>query len=168
LRYLDWRKAMLYFFAPTEIDPKSTRDLQLKLEVQETSYPEHWGHGHTTPGEDKLFDYIDSSIIPTLSIFMLYYVRSPPARLGLVLVSTTMFACVLQLVVRARALEVFADTGRRLMVLASAIERGSWLTRRYTRFTVVQVVFVGSTIGSLNHATLGVSMMSQERIILKQ
>ncbi len=101
---------MLYFFAPTEIDPKSTRNRQLTFRIHKNFYPEHWGHSHRTPGGDDLFDYRDSSIVPTLSIFMLYYVRSPPARLGLVLVFPTMFACVLQLVARARTSEVFVAT----------------------------------------------------------
>ena len=51
-----------------------------------------------------------SALLPTLSIFVLYYVRSPPARLGLVLTFATIFATVLQLVVTAKPTKVFAAT----------------------------------------------------------
>ncbi len=69
---------MLYFFAPTEIDPKSTRDPQLKFGIQENFYHKHWGdssiHRFTRTVSTLL-----SAPLPTLSIFVLYFVRSPPA-----------------------------------------------------------------------------------------
>lgn len=51
-----------------------------------------------------------SALLPTLSIFVLYYVRNVPARLGLILAFTTLFAMTLQLLSRARPAEVFAAT----------------------------------------------------------
>ena len=51
-----------------------------------------------------------SSLLPTLSIFVLYYVKSPPARLGLILGFTIVFAITLQCVSRARPADIFAAT----------------------------------------------------------
>lgn len=51
-----------------------------------------------------------SSLLPTLSIFALYYVKNMPARLGLILAFTTIFAAILELVSNARRAEVFAIT----------------------------------------------------------
>lgn len=106
--------------ADHELDPMS----RLLRYLIPNIYHRHWGHKHHSPDNDNLFEYKDSSIhkfirtistplsalLPTLSIFVLYYVRSQPARLGLVLLFTTMFAVVLQLVARARTVEVFAAT----------------------------------------------------------
>ena len=84
----------------------------------------HIGHRWKKPTDDNIFVYKDShldraargvctflsALLPTLSIFVLYYVRPAPARLGLVLAFTTIFAVVLQLVARATPKEVFAAT----------------------------------------------------------
>lgn len=73
---------------------------------------------------DDLFEYNDShlsrtahtlssalsSLLPTISIFALYYVKNMPARLGLIMAFTTMFAAILELVSNARRAEVFAIT----------------------------------------------------------
>ncbi|MCJ1452195.1 hypothetical protein MMC28_002537 [Mycoblastus sanguinarius] len=104
-------------------------------------YHRLWGMHWSTPTvEGGIFEYPDSSLdraartlntllsslLPTLSIFVLYYVKSPPARLGLILGFTIVFAITLQCVSRARPADIFAATAA---------------------FAAVQVVFVGSTSG---------------------
>jgi hypothetical protein len=51
-----------------------------------------------------------STSLPTLSIFVLYSVRSMPARLGLILVFTALFNVILLLVSRASKVEIFTAT----------------------------------------------------------
>ena len=73
---------------------------------------------------DKIFEYdqtklrrvadgfstVFSSVLPTLSILVLYYIHNTSIRLGLILLFTSLFAAILVLVSRARRIEVFAAT----------------------------------------------------------
>ena len=51
-----------------------------------------------------------SSVLPTASIFVLYYIRSLSLRLGMIMLFTTVFAVALAVMVKARRVEVFAAT----------------------------------------------------------
>ena len=65
-----------------------------------------------------------SSLLPTLAILVLYFVKSMLVRIGLVIVFTFMFSFVLSIFTGARNVEVFSATAA---------------------FAAVEVVFVGST-----------------------
>lgn len=51
-----------------------------------------------------------SSLLPSTSIFILYFVQSPIARLAVIMVFTTVFSSTLVLVTKARRIDVFAAT----------------------------------------------------------
>ena len=51
-----------------------------------------------------------ASLAPTISIFVLYYIRSTTLRLGLILVFTSLFAVILSMFANARRVEIFAAT----------------------------------------------------------
>lgn len=51
-----------------------------------------------------------SSILPTVSIIVLYCIKSTMARLWVILAFTTSFAVVLAVLVKARRVEIFAAT----------------------------------------------------------
>lgn len=105
---------------PTEQDPFS----KALYRIIPGFIHEHLGFRLKKPDQHNIFEYGDSglnrfarsmttvlsALLPTLSIFVLYYVRNVPARLGLILAFTTIFAVALQLVSRARPAEVFAAT----------------------------------------------------------
>jgi len=65
-----------------------------------------------------------ASLLPTVSIFVLYFVHSPLARLGSIVLFTILFSVVLAVIAKARRVDCFAAT---------------------TAFAAVLVVFVGST-----------------------
>jgi hypothetical protein len=65
---------------------------------------------------------IMASLLPTVSMFALYFIRDPLARMGAILAFTTLFSIVLTLFTKARRAEVFAAAAA---------------------FAAVQVVFVG-------------------------
>lgn len=92
-------------------------------------YHRHIGHRWkqpptTTNSVGALFEYQNSkldrvgrtlrtllsTLLPTSSIFVLYYVRSSLVLLGLILVFTALFALTVQLTSRARPVEIFAAT----------------------------------------------------------
>jgi hypothetical protein len=66
-----------------------------------------------------------SSLLPTLSIFALYIIQSPLARMAAIVAFSFLFSVVLSVVAKARRVDTFAAT---------------------TAFAAVQVVFVGTTI----------------------
>ena len=83
--------------------------------------------GHKLKTEDPdnaTFDYKDdtvlvaiqvlstilSSLAPTVSIFVLYFIKSTLVRLGLVLVFTSLFAVILSIFTNAKRVEIFAAT----------------------------------------------------------
>ncbi|KAL9024983.1 MAG: hypothetical protein Q9196_006110 [Gyalolechia fulgens] len=68
-----------------------------------------------------------SSLLPSTSIFVLYFLRNPIARLAAIMVFTTIFSSTLLLVTKARRIDIFAATTAR------------------TRFAAVQAVFVGGS-----------------------
>ncbi len=49
-----------------------------------------------------------SSLLSTMTIFILYFIRSPLARLGSIVAFTLLFSAVLSLVARARRVDCFA------------------------------------------------------------
>jgi len=63
-----------------------------------------------------------SSVIPTASIFVLYFVKSMIARLAVITAMSFLFSFIMTVIVRGRRVDVFAAT---------------------TAFAAVQVVFVG-------------------------
>ncbi|KAL8645574.1 MAG: hypothetical protein Q9210_006633 [Variospora velana] len=65
-----------------------------------------------------------SSLLPSASIFLLYFVENPVARLAAIMVFTTVFSTVLSTFTKARRIDVFAAT---------------------TAFAAVQAVFVGGS-----------------------
>jgi hypothetical protein len=93
------------------------------------SFHKRWGYRWKTPVKSNnpggdLFEYKDttlmkfavsistflSTLFPILSIFVLYYVRNNPARLGLIVAFTSLFAVALLLASSARKVEIFAAT----------------------------------------------------------
>lgn len=49
-----------------------------------------------------------SSLLPTSTIFVLYFLRSPTAKLGAIVVFTALFSLALALVVKAKRVEILA------------------------------------------------------------
>ena len=68
-----------------------------------------------------------ASLLPTMSIFALYYIRHPLSRMAAIVAFSLLFSVVLTVIAKARRVDCFAAT---------------------TAFAAVQVVFVGTTIGS--------------------
>jgi hypothetical protein len=72
----------------------------------------------------NVFGAIISSILPTLVILVLYFVKRMVVRIGLVIVFTAVFSLALALLTAARKVEIFSATAA---------------------FAAVEVVFIGST-----------------------
>ena len=51
-----------------------------------------------------------ASMLPTLAILVLYYVKSIEARLGLILIFTSVLSVILAIGTKARKVEIFATT----------------------------------------------------------
>ena len=68
-----------------------------------------------------------SSLLPTMSIFALYFIQRPLARMGTIVAFCLLFSVVLTVIAKAKRFDCFAAT---------------------TAFAAVQVVFVGTAIGS--------------------
>ena len=68
-----------------------------------------------------------SSLLPAMSIFALYFIQRPLARMGAIVAFCLLFSVVLTVMAKAKRFDCFAAT---------------------TAFAAVQVVFVGTTIGS--------------------
>jgi hypothetical protein len=68
-----------------------------------------------------------SSLLPTMSIFALYFIPHPLGRMGAILAFSLLFSVVLTVIAKARRVDCFAAT---------------------TAFAAVAVVFVGTTVGS--------------------
>lgn len=83
-----------------------------------------------------------ASLMPTVSAFVLYFIRSPVVRLGGIVAFTFLFAVVLAVIARARRVECFAATTASVPFEPSQIY--SWtLADRYPRLQVC------STVGSV-------------------
>ena len=65
----------------------------------------------------RLFAVVLSSILPVLSIVILYYVHSTNVHIGLIIVFSTLFSAVVALVSDARNVEVMAATAAYAAVL---------------------------------------------------
>ena len=57
-----------------------------------------------------IFSTVLSSLVPTISIFALFYTRNTTLRLVLVLIFTLLFTLVLSIFTKARRVEIFAAT----------------------------------------------------------
>jgi hypothetical protein len=68
-----------------------------------------------------------SSLLPTMSIFALFYIPHPVARMAAIVVFSLLFSVVLTLIAKARRIDCFAAT---------------------TAFAAVQVVFVSTAINN--------------------
>ncbi|KAK2732906.1 hypothetical protein FQN55_003868 [Onygenales sp. PD_40] len=86
-------------------------------------FHDHWGHSHKQPDpEAGIYIYDDkkilmatniasailSSLLPALSILILYLIKNPFAKLGAMVGFTVAFATVIATVVKARRVETFA------------------------------------------------------------
>ncbi|KAK2769441.1 hypothetical protein FQN52_005029 [Onygenales sp. PD_12] len=102
-------------------------------------FHDHWGHSHKQPDpEGGVYIYDDkkilmatniasailSSLLPALSILILYLIKNPFAKLGAMIGFTVAFAIVIAIVVKARRVETFAAA---------------------TAFAAVQAVFIGGS-----------------------
>ncbi|KAK2813684.1 hypothetical protein FQN50_000082 [Emmonsiellopsis sp. PD_5] len=86
-------------------------------------FHDHWGSDHRQPDPERgiLYHYDDktifratnlasailSSLVPALSILVLYLIKSPFAKLGAMVGFTVVFAVVIATVVKARKVEIF-------------------------------------------------------------
>ncbi|KAF2187509.1 hypothetical protein K469DRAFT_725452 [Zopfia rhizophila CBS 207.26] len=105
-----------------------------------------WGYRWKKPTKSKssggdLFEYKDSTLVqlakslstilstllPTISIFVLYYFKNMPVRLGLIVLFTSLFSLALNLTSKARKVEIFAAT---------------------STFAAIQIVFVSNANGA--------------------
>jgi acyl transferase domain-containing protein len=68
-----------------------------------------------------------SSLLPTMSIFTLYFIPHPLARMAAIVAFSLLFSVALTVIAKAKRVDCFAAT---------------------TAFAAVQVVFVGTTVGS--------------------
>jgi len=68
-----------------------------------------------------------SSLLPTMSIFALYFIQSQLARMAAIVAFSLLFSIVLSIIAKAKRIDCFAAT---------------------TAFAAVQVVFVGTAISS--------------------
>jgi len=68
-----------------------------------------------------------SSLLPTMSIFALYFIQSQLARMAAIVAFSLLFSVVLSIIANCRKVDCFAAT---------------------TAFAAVQVVFVGTAISS--------------------
>lgn len=85
-----------------------------------------------------------SALLPSTSIFLLYFLSSPVARLAAIMLFTTVFSSVLSTVTKARRADVFAATTALVVrSLLSATHAADAF--RLTRFAAVQAVFVGGS-----------------------
>jgi hypothetical protein len=75
----------------------------------------------------KALSTVLSSLLPTMSIFALYFIQHPLARMGAIVAFSLLFSIVLTVIANARPVDCFAAT---------------------TAFAAVQVVFVGTTINN--------------------
>jgi hypothetical protein len=58
----------------------------------------------------EVISTVISSMLPITSIIILYFVRSLPARLGIILGYTALFSIALAILTKARRVEIFAAT----------------------------------------------------------
>ena len=56
------------------------------------------------------FSTLIASLMPTIAIFVLYFVKSTLARLGVILCFSALFSLALSLVAKAKKIETFAAT----------------------------------------------------------
>ena len=87
-----------------------------------------------------------ASLLPTMSAFVLYFVRSPIARLGGVVAFTILFSVVFAVIARARRAECFAATTALVLskILTLQGHPLGLLKAPANRFAAVLVVFVGN------------------------
>ncbi|KAL8936837.1 MAG: hypothetical protein Q9216_004722 [Gyalolechia sp. 2 TL-2023] len=64
-----------------------------------------------------------SSLLPSASIFVLYFLQNPVARLAAIMVFTTVFSSTLLLVTKARRFDIFAATTASVIGSSSAPRR---------------------------------------------
>lgn len=85
-----------------------------------------------------------SSLLPSVSISLLYFVENPVARLAAIMVFTTVFSTVLSTFTKARRIDVSAATTALIVrsLLSSAYTTDAFYR---TRFAAVQAVFVGGS-----------------------
>jgi hypothetical protein len=87
-----------------------------------------------------------ASLLPTMSAFVLYFVRSPIARLGGVVAFTILFSVVFAVIARARRAECFAATTALVLSNLPTLQGHplGLLKAPANRFAAVLVVFVGN------------------------
>lgn len=86
-----------------------------------------------------------ASLLPTMSAFVLYFIRSPIARLGGVVAFTVLFSVVLAVIARARRAECFAATTALVLPnIPNLLGHPGLLKAPMYRFAAVMVVFVGN------------------------
>lgn len=101
-------------------DPISLAEASLQRPIT------HYSDGKLAATVDAI-STIFSSLLPTMPIFVLYFIHNPLARMVAIVVFSLIFSVVLTTVTKARRIDCFAAT---------------------TAFAAVQVVFVGTAIGS--------------------
>ncbi|KAL8670135.1 MAG: hypothetical protein Q9168_005300 [Polycauliona sp. 1 TL-2023] len=85
-----------------------------------------------------------SSLLPSTSILVQYFLKSPAARLAAIMVFTMLFSSTLFLITKARRIDVFAATTA--LVAHPFVSKQQYLTGFAThRFAAVQAVFLGGT-----------------------
>ncbi len=81
-----------------------------------------------------------ASLLPTLSIVVLYIVHNMPARLALVAALTTIFSVGVAVLTKARRVDIFAATAAYVTSFHGLNSADN------TRFAAVQVVFIGTNV----------------------
>ena len=95
-----------------------------------------------------------SSLMPTTSIMVLYFVKNPLARLAMTMVFTTIFSLTLATIAKARRIDVFAATtayvttrgfvaAHQLMTKADLGSRQfKWSSSEAQGFTIISVIIM--------------------------
>jgi hypothetical protein len=125
-----WRDSQLWQTTPaSELIPLQVRNAEDPLsswmiERFITWYHHRFGHLHKSDPENQYTEYEDdkllrianilgtfiASLVPLLSIIVLYFIPNLLARLGLVVLFTAMFAFLLILMTKAKMVEIFTAT----------------------------------------------------------
>lgn len=80
-----------------------------------------WHYRHDTMmAVLNFFSTVLSSLLPSTSIFALYFLRSPIARLAAIMTFTTIFSLTLLLITKARRIDIFAATTALVIRLLSS------------------------------------------------
>jgi hypothetical protein len=99
-------------------DPISLAEASVQIPIT------HYSDSHLAATVNAISTIL-SSLLPTLSIFALYFIQHPLARMAAIIAFSLLFSVVLTVIAKARRIDCFAAT---------------------TAFAAVQVVFVGTTV----------------------